>query len=367
MKKILCIVVALFMVFGLAACDSSTDTATETASEVATESASEVATESATEEASAEVEFPEMTLTYSIAVAETTLAGKGILKFKELVEDATDGKVKIDVYFSSSMYPQDQELEAMMKGNLDFNSGWFGWQTSYMPELSMFDMAYLFKDLDHFHSFFESDDAQDLFEEIAGEIGVRYLAVYGTALRTINLDVDKKVTCREDLNDIKLRVPNTESFMFAGEALGANPTPLGFSDLYLALQTGTVDGQDNPVATIKDSSFYEVTESVTITGHMISSAAIIVREDLWQSMTTELQQVIQQAATQACAYMEDTAQAEYEETVTFLEEKGMKVYELTDEELSAYSQEVIAYYFDHPESMEDWDMDLYQKIQDMAE
>ena len=370
MKKLFCIVIAIAMVFGLVACTSNGETATNAVSESASapESASAEVSETASASAEAsEYTGEEMTLSFSVAEAEGSITGQGDLRFKELVEDATNDKVKIELYFNSTLFPQDQEVEAMLKGNLDLNNGWFGWQTSYMPELAMFDMAYLFKDLEHARSYFNSDAAQELFDRIADEVGIRYLVADSIGYRTMNLDIDRKVTSREDLSDIKLRVPNTNSFMFAGEALGANSTPINFSDLYLSLQTGAVDGQDNPVATIISASFYEVTESVTITGHMTQNYGVNMREDLWQSMSPELQQIIQDAAKQAGVYTEELSESQLEEGIAFLEEHGLKVYTLTDEELTAYSQEVRDYYFNTDagkEITDDWDMDLYQQIQD---
>jgi tripartite ATP-independent transporter DctP family solute receptor len=372
LKKIFCVVLVLVMIASFAACSTTTppsssapaSTSASTETSASTALVSPAASASTSE--SKTTEFPEMTLKFSTVLAENDVRAQGNALFKKLVEEATNGKVKIEIYYNATLFAQDQECEAMMKGNLDLNNGWFGFQTSYMPELGIFDAAYLFKNLDHFHKFFESDSAQKLFDRIADKIGIRYLAESGNGLRTINLDVDKKVTSRADLKDIKLRVPNTKTFLFAGQALGANPVPLGGADMYLGLQTGTIDGQDNAVATIKSMSLFEVTKSVTITGHMISAQAINIRESLWKTMSPELQKIFVDAAKQACKFVDDTALNQKKDDIAFLEGKGMKIYELTDEELSKYRKEVVDYYFADANATKDWDMDLYKQIQDIA-
>ena len=96
------------------------------------------------------------------------------------------------------------------------------------------------------------------------------------------------MTCRADLEDIKMRFPNSPSGLFWGEALGANPIPMSYSDVYLGLQTGAVNGQDNAVGKIRSESFYEVTESVTITGHVVSGNPVFISEELYQSMSSRI-------------------------------------------------------------------------------
>ena len=368
-KKIVSVILALVLMAGLAACSSTTDT-TDESEETASEATGETADESATDEESAETtEYTgeEMTLTFSTQYAEVSTEGEGIALFADLVSEKTDGKVTIEAYYSSTLVAQDQQIAGLSKGTLDMTS--FGLDGLY-TWWDMQNSCYFFKNTAHRQAFEQSEIHEELYETAAEEYNVRYLATLYNGLRTVNLNIDRKVTCRADLADIKLRMPNTEACLFWGTSLGANPTPMSSADIYLGIQTGAVDGQDNAVNAIRTNSFYEVTESVTITGHIISACDITMRDDLFQSMSPELQQIILESAQEAGAWITDTIDAQYEEDVAFLEENGVTVYTLTDEELTAYSEEVKAYYFESEEGQAltaDWDMDLYNEIQALAE
>ena len=362
MKKVLCIIVALLMVFGLAACGSSTNTVTESASEAPTEAATEEPSEAATE-APAEVEFPEMTLTLSSPVAENTITAGGLEEFKKYVEETTGGKVTVECYFNSSLIPQDQEVNTLMANNVDIVTGGLDRISEYMPILEVFNMPYLYQSLEHSQEYWATDKAHALLDQVAQDIGVRVFPDFGYfGERTVNLNVDKKVTCRADLTNFKVRFPNVEAWIFIGECLGANSVGTAWSEVYLALQTGTLDGQDNPVATTKSSSLYEVTESVTLTGHTLANLYIMMNEEKYQSMSPELQQVIKEAVVKFGDYLTETTITQEADDIAFLEKNGMTIYELTPEEKAAYSQEVKDYFFANTKA--DIDMDIYNDIQD---
>ena len=367
MKKLFCIVLVLILALGLVACQSAP--ATETVS--TTDPSAVVETSTALASASTEVtetgyQGEEKTLIMNVGCTETNADGKGMQLLKDYVEEKTNGKVKIDLYFNASLFPSDQDIPEVNAGNLDLINTGAGQLADYMPELGMLNSAYLFKSYEHMMAFFASDAGQALFDKIAENAGVRVLGAHCVGFRCVNINVDRKIKSRADLADIKLRMANSESWQFMGKALGANPVPVNFPDLYLSLQTGAVDGQDNPVATIKGSSFYEVTKSVTMTKHVVYFSWIAISESTWESISPELKKVIQDGVNAANKYITETSMTAQEDDIAFLKEKGMTVYELTDEELASYRQEVINYYLADQNAIAKWDMDLYQTIQDMA-
>ena len=364
LKKIFCIVIVIAMVLGLVAC--STPSTTETPS---TEASTEVSTETSSEEtASTEatpVEFPEMTITFSTPDTENAVTAGGINSMKDYIEEATDSKVTFDLNFNSSLFPQDQEMEAVMQGNCDMNICWFDWLAPYMPELNTLNVPYLFATPENFAAFFKTDTADQLCDTITQKTGIHVLRpVYYRGMRTVNLRTDKKITTREDLKNVKLRMPNSPAYLAIGRALGANSVPLGGADIYLGLQTGTIDGQDNAVSLIRSSSFYEVTESVTMTGHVFSAGVIMFNDEKWQSMSPELQQIINEGAQKCADYITNTTLSEQADDIAFLEENGVKVYQLTDDELASYSKEVTEAFLADESIAKDIDMTLYQSIVD---
>ena len=370
MKKLVCIVLAMLMVFGLVACSASGETASTSASAETSETAlvsADVST-TASAEATEAVEFPEMTIEYSTWAAETDIVGQGVLKFKELVEAATGGKVKVEPYFASSLFTQDQELEACMKGNLDMYSSAFDGLVDYYPEFSTLTVPYMFTSNDHVKRFSLSDACQEIVDKVADELGLHcFMPVYSRGGRYILLNADKKITSRADLEGIKLRVSQSESWINIGNALGANAVALEYSSCYLALQTGTIDALENGPSGIRAMGFYEVGKSLTKTNHIYANGFPAMNEELWKSMSPELQQIIQSAAEESSNYTTELGEALEEEDMAFLEEQGLKIYELSDEEFNSYRNEVMDCFFANEDMSADVDMDLYQKIVDMAD
>lgn len=310
--------------------------------------------------------FEPMTISFSMTEADGGVVAQGIDKMKEYISEKTNGAVTIDTYYSSSLMAQDMEIESIMKGTLGMNACWFDWLSPYMDKLEVLNVPYLFANWDHMKAFFASDDAAALCDEIAENTGIRvFTPVYYKGVRSINLNKDVKVTSREDLSGIKLRMPSSEAWQNMGTALGANPVPLGASDLYLALQTGTVDGQDNGFSTTRSFSWDEVTTSITVTGHMISAGFVTINEEVWQSMSDELQQIFREAVEIGCNYISDTIQSQEADDVAYFEGKGIKVYYLSDEELASYRNEVSDYYFAQEDWVKDLDMDFYDLIANM--
>lgn len=310
--------------------------------------------------------FEPMTISFSMTEADGGVVAQGIDKMKEYISEKTNGAVTIDTYYSSSLMAQDMEIESIMKGTLGMNACWFDWLSPYMDKLEVLNVPYLFANWDHMKAFFASDDAAALCDEIAENTGIRvFTPVYYKGVRSINLNKDIKVTSREDLSGIKLRMPSSEAWQNMGTALGANPVPLGASDLYLALQTGTVDGQDNGFSTTRSFSWDEVTTSITVTGHMISAGFVTINEEVWQSMSDELQQIFREAVEIGCNYISDTIQSQEADDVAYFEDKGIKVYYLSDEELASYRNEVSDYYFAQEDWVKDLDMDFYDLIANM--
>jgi len=167
-------------------------------------------------------------------------------------------------------------------------------------------------------------------QKVEDELGVKLLSVMYLGRRHVNLrqcrdEVD--VQTPEDLAGINLRMPGTDAWQFLGKALGANPTPMAFTEIYTALQTGSVDGQDNPLPTVVDAKFYEVTCQVALTSHLVDLNYIALSKAVWDGLTPEQQATVQEAADAAADSGREKQLAKEEELVAFLTENGLEVYE----------------------------------------
>lgn len=351
MKKLIAMLLALAMMFALCACGSNDTPAATTAPAADTTAASDAE------------ELEPVTLIVSITAADTeeNYTGWSLEILKKYVEEASNGLITLDCYWSNTLYAQDAETAAVTAGDVFMTYSGSSWLTDGSPWVSMFASGYFFRDLDHMNAVLNGDVGKEVFQRIADEQGILPLAAFYTGARAISLNVDRCVQSRADLADINLRMPSSESWMFMGEALGAHPTAVNFSDLYLALQTGTVDGQDNSIGALIAASFAEVQKSVTCTGHVIDSVWPTVNLQMWNDLPEQYRQWILEGIEEARVWIENEVtsnDASFEQQV---QEKGMTVYHI---DATEFAKEVQDYYL-NSEFSNTWDMDLYEKIQAM--
>lgn len=298
-------------------------------------------------------------LTYSITALSSDPQGLALAEFKKVVEDASKGNIKVKAYDSASLFKQEQEVAAVKSGQLDMTTTAAAWLTDGSPWVSMFTAGYIFQSYEHMTSIFNGGIGKEAFDRIAAEQGVRPLGAMYLGTRNISLVYDKPVRTPADLKGVNLRMPNSEAWMFLGRALGANPTPISFSELYMALQTKTVDGQDNPLTALKSAKFYEVTKSISLTKHVVDSVWPTINEKLWSSMTEEQRGWIMQGVDAMVKMCDDMTLDGEASLVDFFKSKGIAIY---DADIPAFSKHVLDAYLSDPLSSS-WDKAIFDKIQ----
>ena len=154
-----------------------------------------------------------------------------------------------------------------------------------IPAWSLLTSAFLFRDADHMKKTFKSDVGKEFIKMAKDQLGIQIITPVYFGSRSVNLKPDKQIKTPADMAGIKLRMPPGEFWQFLGESLGANPTPVAYAELYTALQTGTVDGQDNPVVASKLMKFDEVTTQFVLTRHVIAYDVMSIRSKIWDAMT----------------------------------------------------------------------------------
>lgn len=232
--------------------------------------------------------------------------------------------------YNATLFAQGTELDAIARGNLEMSITSAQELAQFFPEFSIFTAGYVHQDAAHQVAVF-NDPLMDSFKELAEEgLGVKLLSVMYLGRRQVNLRQsmdDLKVMTPADLAGVNLRMPGTDAWQFLGSALGAAPTPMAFSEVYTALSTGAVDGQDNPLPTVVDAKFYEVTNQIILTSHLVDLNYIAMSAEVFNAMTPEQQEAVQ-AAADAAAELGRQRQLQLEaDLVSFLEEQGMSVYE----------------------------------------
>ena len=297
-------------------------------------------------------------LVYTMTAVPTDAHAGAMRVFKETVERLSGGNIKVLTYDSASLFKQDQEVSAVKSGQADMTATAAAWLTDASPWISMFTAGYIFKSYDHMTKVMNGEIGKAAFERVAKEQGIRPLGAQYLGTRQINLVADKAILTPADLKGVKLRMPNSDSWIFLGKALGANPTPVSFSELYMALQTKTVDGQDNPLPTDKNAKFYEVTKSITITNHVVDSVWPAINEKKWQSLSAQQKAWVMEGVAAGIKYCDTTNLKLESELVEFFKGAGLKVY---NADLDAFAETVLGAYLNSNYS-KTWDMDLFQKI-----
>ena len=359
MKKLLAMLLALAMVLSLAACGGTAAPEAPKAEEPKAEAPK--AEEPKAEEPKDEVGDP-ITLIFSIAAVPTDAHGAAQKVFAEKLEEISGGNITVECYDSGTLYGQDTEHDALKNGDVDIIYSSASWLTDGSPWVSMFTAGYVFQSYEHMTKVLNGDIGKEMFQKIAEEQGILPLGAFYLGTRQISLSMDKHIKTPADLAGINLRMPNSDAWVFLGKAMGVNPTPIGFNDLYLALQTGTVEGQDNPLPTVKSAKFYEVQKSISLTNHLVDSVWPTINMDTWNKLTdTQKAWVLEavEAGREACDAQNLKTEAE---VVAFLEEQGLKVYEA---DVAAFAAHVLDKYLNDPIS-DTWDKDLLAQIQDMA-
>lgn len=258
--------------------------------------------------------------------------------------------------YNATLFKQGTELEAIARGNLEMSITSAQELATIFPEFSIFTAGYLHRDAAHQVAVFAADFMDPMKQKVEDELGVKLLSVMYLGRRHVNIRGDKKIMTPADLAGVQLRMPGTDAWQFLGKALGANPTPMAFTEVYTALQTGAVDGQDNPLPTVKDAKFYEVTDQIILTSHLVDLNYVAISLNVWNDLSAD-QQATVQAASDAAAESGRQIQLKLEdELADFMRSKGLKVYE---PDLDAFRSTVQAAYLasdlakDWPEGMVD--------------
>jgi len=304
------------------------------------------------------------TLRFNTVAAPTQPQTLAMKKFAEVVDALSGGKIKVEVFHSGQLGDQKTATLAVMRGSLemtiDTSPAWFAEFASY-PEVGIFESAYLFRDLDHAYRVLAGPLGQQYVEEIAKRAGIRPLDLWYLGTRQLNLTKKAGLVRKpEDLKGIKLRMPNVPVWLDVGRALGAEPTPMAFGEVYLGLKTGTIDGQDNPLPTDEAAKFYEVTHYIVLTSHQIGFIMPAINEKLWQSMPEKYRVYIKQALMVARFYMNQMV-LEQEATLLgkFEKEYGMEII-IPDKE--SFMTNASNFYKKYEKV---WGEGMYEKIQSM--
>ena len=275
------------------------------------------------------------------------------------IEKRTDGRYTVEVYPASSLGKEADINEGLSLGTIDliFTGNQFAGR-SYGP-IGIAGAPYMFRDFEHWKAYAHSD----LFKEIAkgyqdatGNVPLA-LNYYGKRHTTSN----KPINTPADMKGLKIRVPNAPMYMMFPEAVGANPTPIAFSEVYLALQQGVVDAQENPLPTIKAKKFYEVQDYINLTGHITDSLLTIAGGPLWNRLSDEDKAIFRDVYQEAGEHITQDVRQSEAELVSWFEDQGVTVNKV---DTKPFREAVIPY---HNGEAATWDQETYDRLQALGQ
>ena len=245
--------------------------------------------------------------------------------FKEQLEKTAPGEFDVQINLNATLFKQGTEPAAMARGNLELSSISAFDIAKLVPEFSIFTAGYVVRDPDQQQKIFNGLIGAELFKLVSEKMEVTPLATVYLGTRQINLREAKPVKTPADLKGVKLRMPGSKEWLFLGEALGATATPLAFGEVYMGLKTGTIDGQDNPLPSVRAAKFYEVTKQVVLTSHLVDGIFIAIANKSFNALTTAQKQKVTAAAQAAAAYNNENRLKEEGQLVEFFKKEGLQV------------------------------------------
>lgn len=258
------------------------------------------------------------------------------LAFKNYVEAASNGRIEVNIYTNSSLGNASEILLQCMQGVIECSTAGDSDLSNYYPNIQVFTIPYVFDNRVDFYDFLDSAYAASLFEDIAQNCGVRIISAFDNGgFRNFSNNV-RQIHTADDLKGLKIRCMQSASYITTLETLGATPTALAFSELYSALQTGVVDGQENAPLVMLDNSIYEQQKYYSLDGHSISPAFIIVNEQWLRSLPEELPEVVLDGGKMAQTAARGTIGASEGLALNLLTEKGVEVYAPSAEEKETF-------------------------------
>ena len=295
-------------------------------------------------------------MTFTLATSGTENDARSVA-MREVFAPMVSGFADFNAGYNGTMFAQGTELDAISRGNLTMSITSAQELAQFFPEFSVFATGYVHQDAAHQVRVF-NDPLMDPFKEtVENELGVKLLSVMYLGKRHVNLrqcrdEVDVKTPA--DLAGLNVRMPGTDAWQFLGAALGFSPTPLAFSEVYTALSTGAVDGQDNPLPTVVNSKFYEVTCQIALTSHLVDLNYIAFSKETWDGLSVDQQLAVQRAAD-ATASWARLKQLDMENNLAdFIRSQGVDVYTPDVEAFRSHVQAVYAdsdYVNDFPEGV----------------
>jgi len=269
-----------------------------------------------------------------------------------------EGDFRIEPFYNSSLFKQGTELVALQRDNLEMGNIAPQDISKQIPAWTILTSAYLFRDANHLGSFWASELGAQFKKQAEDQVKIKILGPTFFGTRQVGLKPKKKISTPADMAGVKLRMPPGDAWQLLGRSLGANPTPMAFAETYTGLQTGAIDGQDNPLPNVRNMKFYEVMSQIVLTSHLVGFDLLSVNMKTWSGMSPAQQKSFQAAVDKAIAWSAAEHLKREAELAAEFRKQGLEVYIPDVNAFRANAQKI---YLASDEA-KDWPKGMLEKI-----
>jgi len=263
------------------------------------------------------------TLTFGGSDAIGSLLDRANTRFSELVTERTGGEVTVNFIAGEQLGTDIDVIQAMMQGGVHLYGDVLGWYDNWVQDFAILNWGFTFDDNDHMQVFLESDTYAALAERLREEQGLRILAAAPTQPRV--LFATKQINTPDDLEGLKMRVPEIRTYLLLWETLGTQPSRLAWGEIFLGLSTGTIEAAEGPVSAAYAQNFHEVAPYLMRTDHLVSTYHITMHDETFESLSQEHRQVLVNTAAEVTQWARAQAEAETQGLVDAMAEEGATV------------------------------------------
>lgn len=300
-----------------------------------------------------------ITIRYADVQAENDTETMAARKFAELVGEKSNGRIEVKVFPAGQLGDMKDNLQSVQTGTIEMcrsNPGWIA--DAGVNRFNVLVLPFIFDNLEHANKVIDGPIGKELLGEIEKSgLGMVGLGYFEPSVRHFFFR-NKEVKKLSDIKGMKLRVPTTEINAEMVKAFGASATPIAYNELYIALQTGIVDGAENPLKGYINLKFYEVAPYFTFTGHQYEPSVVLVSESFWEKLSASDQKVLQDAMKETSAYYKEISRDLFDKLIAEGEEAGVKFTEVDN--IKEWQDAVAPIYEKHGKGMED----LIRRIKD---
>lgn len=299
------------------------------------------------------------TIRISTAAPPSDFLAKAVEQFKTDIDKA-GVDLKAEAHVASTLFRQGTEVPAIQRGNLEMSTMTTFEVAQQIPELGFFNRAFVFRDYPHMRAVFDGPLGDEYRKIVAEKMGIQILSTAYLGTRQVNLAKKRKVATPQDLAGVKMRMPAGPDWLLLGQTLGVSPLPMGMPEVYLAMKTGGIDGQENPLSILNAAKLYEVSEQVVLTSHMIQPVFFSIGKPLYDKLNDAQKKALETAAKAAAKSNDDGRLADEKSIVEALKGRGLSVESIDLAPFRALADKV----YGSADAAKPWNMAFAKKVEE---